>query len=1244
MRIIRSVVLTLILAAFASDAQILSGINNNVVNGNYIGRVTTNIKIAASFSGVRGAITGITVSLSKHGAPSGEVVVELRSGSYDGLVLASAIVGGGQIPSGSYADFSVSFPRAELVSAADTYYVVFSRSGSSDDSNYFIVGCGNQGSVFGEVASAGWAWLNSSGWTGHSVLGAPKISFNVLPAGAPPVLTPGIAIAPSSLVMDSTAVWATSQKNFTISNPGGAALSVTGIAVNGTDAGQFSVSPSVAAISPSASQTFTVSFTPASVGTKSAAVTITHNAAGSPTSVTLNGVGKTFPPPPLSSPLIGVSPVSLVMDSTIVGSASQKSFVVSNTGTATLSIGGITTGGADSNQFYVLPTAATISAGGSQVFIVTFSPASVDAKSAALSISHNASGSPTSVGLTGVGKTAPPPPAPVIGVSPMFLTMDSTVVGNMSQKAFTITNTGSAVLLVTGIAVSGSDAAGFVISQTTAVVSPGASQTVSVTFVPTSTGSKSANVAVSSNATQNPVVIALSGTAKPLVIPTPPVPVINVSTLALSMDSVVVGSTNQKVFVVSNADGGTLVISGVSVTGADAANFSVSPISATITAGGNRVVTVSFTPASVGTKSAAVTITHNAAGSPTSVGLAGVGKAVPPPPSLMPGIVITPPSLVMDSTVVGSTSQKSVAIRNDSSVALNITNVSVVGANVADFGAFVSGTVVAGSGGSRTLTVSFMPSAVGFKQAQIRIDHNGSGGVSFVSVSGIGKVVVQPPVPGTGPMIRVEPGQLQMDPVMAGNMSQKVLTLTNFGSAVLSVAEISLSGTDALAFSIFPERMSLNAGESRQALVSFKPSSDGSRRASVVFRSNAANQAVLTIEVNGQTPPKPVVYRNPIVKLSATPLTGYAPLTVKLANTNTGGLINWWEWRPGDDDLNPVINSPVRIRRDVNGDTLTYTFTRPGVYKPSLTVFGPGGSGDSQSLVDSIVVLEPLPPKLEVGEAGAEDDSLAMGGISADGKSELTFLLRNPGTSTLTGSIAMEGDSSFTVAPPTFNIVAGGAAEVTVKFQPRSAGTKNGKIIVRYGGVSGAKEEIPVSGVGKEAESETPEFSVTPKPFFVSSASSLDLGEVAVNRGKSSVSFSVGNAGAAPLTGSLFFRGDGSFSIKPDSINVLPGKIDSVLVSFAPTQAGVVEGRIYIFHNASSEAFAVTVTGEGISPAPPSLLGDFDGDGVVYFEDQILLADQIGSQNPVYDLDGNGTVGIEDFFIFADNFGKGIPK
>ena len=78
-----------------------------------------------------------------------------------------------------------------------------------------------------------------------------------------------------------------------------------------------------------------------------------------------------------------------------------------------------------------------------------------------------------------------------------------------------------------------------------------------------------------------------------------------------------------------------------------------------------------------------------------------------------------------------------------------------------------------------------------------------------------------------------------------------------------------------------------------------------------------------------------------------------------------------------------------------------------------------------------------------------------------------------------------------------------------------------------------------------------------------------------------------------------------------------------------------IEGRLI---GRFSEARELIAVGAG------ALVGDFNGDGSVLFDDFFLFVDYFGStadgEAALFDLDGDGAIGIGDFFLFADHFGQ----
>ncbi len=103
-----------------------------------------------------------------------------------------------------------------------------------------------------------------------------------------------------------------------------------------------------------------------------------------------------------------LTPESVLFPSTAVGKTSAAQTVtLSNPGTATLKITGITLSGADPADFVLGKTCGkTLSAGKSCAITVSFAPVSAAGFSGTVRVADNAAGSPHTVALSGVGTAA----------------------------------------------------------------------------------------------------------------------------------------------------------------------------------------------------------------------------------------------------------------------------------------------------------------------------------------------------------------------------------------------------------------------------------------------------------------------------------------------------------------------------------------------------------------------------------------------------------------------------------------------------------------------------------------------------------------------------------------------------------------------------------------------------------------------------------------------------------------------
>jgi len=304
-------------------------------------------------------------------------------------------------------------------------------------------------------------------------------AFAVELSGIAIAALPEISYEPTSLDFGSVyANYESDPKVITISNTGNADLIIGSIS---TDVPDFLIQKdncSGKAIAAGSSCTVEMVFMPSSTGDKSAKLTIPSNVPA--VNVELSGTGVNEP-----TPDIAVSPDSLNFTDTMEGDESEiRTVTVTNTGTAGLNITGISI--TDSSEFSQTNDCGTppvtLSPGDSCTVDVTFMPSSAGDKSANLGITSNDPDEPTiNVTLNGTAIAS----NPEISVAES-IDFGAVTIGETSSVSVSIGNNGNADLNITGISISGTDGAEFSQTNDCAIVSPGASCTVDVTFKPES--------------------------------------------------------------------------------------------------------------------------------------------------------------------------------------------------------------------------------------------------------------------------------------------------------------------------------------------------------------------------------------------------------------------------------------------------------------------------------------------------------------------------------------------------------------------------------------------------------------------------------------------------------------------------------------------------------------------------------------------------------------------------------------
>ena len=212
---------------------------------------------------------------------------------------------------------------------------------------------------------------------------------------------PAVSLAPASLIFGSQTINTTSApQTVTLTNTGGATLTLSSIGITGADVNDFAVEKNTcgATLAPNDNCQISVTFTPATTGSLSAAVSITDDAPGSPQAVSLVGTG--------TAAVATLSPLNLPFPLQYVkNSGSPQTVTLKNTGTATLAITNVAVSPTDFGIVSAQTTCGSSLAAGSSCSIgVFFDPTAIGARTGTLSVTDSAAGSPQTVTLTGMGQ------------------------------------------------------------------------------------------------------------------------------------------------------------------------------------------------------------------------------------------------------------------------------------------------------------------------------------------------------------------------------------------------------------------------------------------------------------------------------------------------------------------------------------------------------------------------------------------------------------------------------------------------------------------------------------------------------------------------------------------------------------------------------------------------------------------------------------------------------------------------
>ncbi|PJZ78198.1 choice-of-anchor D domain-containing protein [Leptospira neocaledonica] len=329
----------------------------------------------------------------------------------------------------------------------------------------------------------------------------------------------------STLSLGSVLVTSSSSNTLKIENNGSFTVTLTGnpdaVSKSGIHSSQYVIDsqPSSTSLADGDSSSFQISFQPSSAGVKSAYLIINSDDPNIGTYILyLKGTGTEAPAPAIQVSESGFNFIPNAQTNFYAssGETSSKTITVKNNGDQDLVISNISLSGTDAGSFGENGSAVTISPKKTYVFTISFSPLSVTTFSASISIDSNDPNiSSYALGLSGVGTSGNVPGISVTYSDNNNITRDITSGTGFSysfgsvfpgavsaSRTITIRNLGSSNLDLSGtpVSLSGTDPGEFTVVQPSVTsLAPNASATFLIKFSPTSLGSKSATITLTTS-------------------------------------------------------------------------------------------------------------------------------------------------------------------------------------------------------------------------------------------------------------------------------------------------------------------------------------------------------------------------------------------------------------------------------------------------------------------------------------------------------------------------------------------------------------------------------------------------------------------------------------------------------------------------------------------------------------------------------------------------------------------------
>ena len=839
------------------------------------------------------------------------------------------------------------------------------------------------------------------------------------------------------------------QANEYVSNPTGSSVTITGAKAS---TGDFEViSPSLpVTIARGRGVTLLVRFTPSAAG-KSSATLLISSSASQPT-ITVPVMGQA-----VAAGKLVASATSVSFGKVVLGKSQSQTETFTNSGSTTVTISHIA---ASTSDFAIsgLTLPVTLKSGQSSNFSVIFAPKANGTRTGSISASATASlvapaasfqtsaqgtqqiaqatteNETVNLEVSGTGTltTGSDTTLGQLSATPNGLSFGSAQVNSSQSKTLTVTNGGTASIIVTQATATGS---GYSLSGQTFpfTIAGNQSATFTVTFAPQATGSASGNVSILSSAANPSLSVGLIGNCS--------FPGRDQRKFeSLSFGTVAVGATEKTSATVTNSGGSSVTLNQAVVSGT---GFSMTAMGMPMTLAPNQSASISITcaPKTAGSLNGSLSIASNASNANVAVPL--TATAVAPAGAL----TVTPSSLSFGSVQAGTSQSLPATLTNSGGSSITITQATFSGSGYSVSGLNLPATLPAGQ--SLPFTVAFAPQTAGNDNFNLSVISNASNPTLMVPVSGAATAA------GT---LNASAPSLSFGNVTVGATQNLTETLTNAGGSSVTVTQVAAGAGYSVSNLTLP--LTLNAGQSTSFSVAFAPKTAGSSTVSLAI-SNSASSSPLSVPMSG---------------------TGVA------AGALTATAVNFGNVQVGNNSTQTAtLTNSGGSSVTVSQATLTgNAFTMSGLSLPmtlsagqSFTfsvMFAPQAVGSNSGGIALVSNASGTTPSIALsgngtaaGQFTVTPGSFSFGSVAVGASKNLSASLTASGSS-VTITAASVSTSEFSITGPSLplTIPAGGSASFTLTFSPQSSGAASATLSFASNAAASATSET-LSGTGTAA-------------------------------------------------------------------------------------------------------------------------------------------------------------------------------